>query len=153
LRDLNPRVRFFAAQSLGKLGRRQAVPAIFSMLRENADRDPYLRHAAVTALTWIGDMEGLLAAAHDESPAVRMGVLLAMRRLQRGEVALFLHDADSALILEAARAINDEPINGGMADLAQLIDLPFWRAPSSHGSGQIKEENNADEDLRISLLR
>lgn len=121
LSDSAPRVRFFAAMSLGKLGRKEAIPALETMLRQNADKDPYLRHAAVMALTRIGDMDALLAAGKDESSSVRMGALLAMRRLQRPEIAMFLHDPDPWVVLEAARAINDEPINGAAMDLAALI--------------------------------
>jgi quinoprotein glucose dehydrogenase len=122
LRDESPRVRFFAAISIGKLGRVDALPAILTMLRENADRDPYLRHAGVMALARIGDVEALLQHAKDDSRSVRMGVLLALRRLQRSEITMFLDDKDDALVLEAARAINDEPINGGLKELAALID-------------------------------
>src|SRR5256886_6446851 len=82
LSDASPRTRFFAAMSLGKLGRREALPAIYAMLRENADQDPYLRHAGVMALTWIGDTDALLAAAKASSSAVRLAALLAMRRLR-----------------------------------------------------------------------
>ena len=121
LNDASPRTRFFAAMSLGKLGRREALPAIYAMLRENADQDPYLRHAGVMALTWIGDTDALPAAAKASSSAVRMAALLAMRRLHRDEIAVFLNDTDPAIVLEAARAINDEPINGAMHDLARLI--------------------------------
>src|SRR5207248_4951509 len=121
LGDASPRVRFFASMSLGKLGRREAVPALFAMLRENADKDPYLRHAGVMGLTWIGDTDALRAAAKDSSAAVRMAALLAMRRTQRDEIAMFLNDSDPVIVLEAARAINDEPINGAMRELARLI--------------------------------
>ncbi len=124
LSDENPRVRFFAAISLGKFSRSDAVPALLAMLRQNADSDPYLRHAGVMGLAGIRDVEALLGAAHDESPAVRMGVLLTLRRLQRPEIALFLKDPAPALVLEAARAINDEPITGAVPDLAALIDSP-----------------------------
>jgi quinoprotein glucose dehydrogenase len=86
LKDSSPRVRFFAAMSLAKLGRRQAVPALVEMLRENADKDPYLRHAGVMGLTGIGDLDAVLGATKDESPAVRMGALLALRRMQRPEI-------------------------------------------------------------------
>ncbi len=129
LGDASSRVRFFAALSLGKLGRREALPAIFAMLRENADQDPYLRHAGVMALTWIDDIDSLLAAAKDSSSAVRLGALLAVRRLQRSEIAMFLNDNDPAIVLEAARAINDEPINGAMPDLAALIAKPTTSEP------------------------
>ncbi|PYL00107.1 MAG: heme-binding protein [Verrucomicrobia bacterium] len=121
LGDASPRVRFFASMSLGKLGRREAVPALFAMLRENADKDPYLRHAGVMGLTWIGDTDALRAAAKDSSAAVRMAALLAMRRTQRDEIAMFLNDSDPVIVLEAARAINDEPINGAMRELARLV--------------------------------
>jgi quinoprotein glucose dehydrogenase len=114
---------------LGKLGRREALPAILAMLRDNADKDPYLRHAGVMALKGIGDIDALLAAAKDRSSTVRMAALLALRRLQRGEIAVFLKDADPAIVLEAARAINDEPINGAMPDLAALIESPAASEP------------------------
>lgn len=124
LRDSSRRVRFFAAISLGKFGRSEALPGLYAMLKENADKDPFLRHAGVMGLSRIGDVDALLAAAHDDSTAVRMGVLLALRRLQRPEIGLFLQDRDPALVLEAARAINDEPVTGAMQELAELIDSP-----------------------------
>ena len=122
LKDESPRARFFAAISLGKYHRADALPALFEMLRENGDKDPFLRHAGVMGLVGSGDVEGLLDAANDESAAVRLSVLLALRRLDRPEIALFLHDKAPALVLEAARAINDEPINGALPELAGLID-------------------------------
>jgi len=122
LGDSAPRVRFFAAMSLGKLGCPEAIPAIETMLRQNADKDPYLRHAGVMALTRIGGVDALVKAGKDESSSVRMAALLAMRRLQSPEIAMFLHDSDPFIVLEAARAINDEPINGAAADLAKLLE-------------------------------
>ena len=125
LGDSSPRVRFFAATGLGKLGQREAIPAVLALLRENADKDPYLRHAGVMALVWVGDMDALLAAGKDSSRSVRMGALLALRRLHRAEIAMFLNDSDPALVLEAARAINDEPIDGAWRELAALSDKPI----------------------------
>jgi quinoprotein glucose dehydrogenase len=124
LQDGNPRVRFFAALGLAKLGRVDAAPAILALLKENDDHDPYLRHAGVMALAWIGDLPTLLSAAQDGSSAVRMGALLALRRLQRPEIAIFLKDPVPAVVLEAARAINDEPIQGAMPELATLLNTP-----------------------------
>lgn len=124
VQDESPRVRMHAAMALGKLGRPDAIPAILTMLRQNADQDRHLRHAGVMALTWIHDLDALLAAAKDPSPSVRMGVLLAMRRLERPEIVSFLSDSDPLLVTEAARAINDEPINGGMYQLAGLLRDP-----------------------------
>ena len=120
--DKSPRVRFFAAQSLGKLGRKDAGPAIVELIRANDDKDPYLRHAGVMALTNLNDRATIDSAAKDKSGAVRLAALLALRRLNSPDVAQFLDDDDDALVLEAARAINDVPIEAAMPKLAKLID-------------------------------
>jgi quinoprotein glucose dehydrogenase len=124
LGDANLRVRFFAALSLGKLGNPAAVQPLLAMLRENANRDPYLRHAGAMGLMETADKAALIAAGKDESAAARMGVLLAMRRLLMPEITMFLHDANPLVVVEAARAINDAPINPAMPELAALIDHP-----------------------------
>ena len=129
LTDDSPRVRFFAAQSLGKLGRKEATPALLQVLRDNKDRDAYLRHAAVVALERINDRPALVAAAGDSSPAVRLGVLLALRRLGSKEVAVYLNDSEPRLVLEAARAINDVPITDA---LPQLAAVSFKTGQSEH---------------------
>jgi quinoprotein glucose dehydrogenase len=126
LTDSNARVRFFAAMGLGKLGRAQAVPAILNLLRENNDADPYLRHAGVMALVWIKDMPAIESAAKDSSKAVRIASLLAMRRLALPQVATFLSDADDEVVLEAARAIYDLPIEPALPKLAALVAQPKW---------------------------
>lgn len=130
LGDSSARVRFFAATSLGKLGRKEAVEPILSMLRENADKDPYLRHAGVMGLTGINDIDSLLAAAKDASPAGRMAVLLAMRRMHRAEIGQFLNDSEPLLVTEAARAINDGPVNGAMPELAAIINRTGLSEPA-----------------------
>ncbi len=120
LADAAPRVRFFAAIALGRLGTPEALPALLSMLRGNGDVDAFLRHAGVMGLATCGDLPVLLAAADDPSPAVRAGVLLALRRQGREEVARFLRDPEPQLVLEAARAIYDTPIEPAMPQLAAL---------------------------------
>jgi len=124
LKDDEPRVRFVAALSVGKLRHSAALPAVLDMVRDNADKDAYLRHAGVMALTLCNDAKVLQAAADDVSPAVRMAALLAMRRQGTPEVARFLKDIDPRLQVEAARAINDEPIAAAMPELAKLIHDP-----------------------------
>lgn len=112
-------VRFQAVMSLGKLNQLSALPAVLAMLRTNNDADPLLRHAGVMALTAFNDRPTLLAAAKDSSPGVRMATLLAMRRLKFDDVELFLADTDTRLVQEAARAINDAPVNGALLALAR----------------------------------
>jgi len=124
LKDSQPRVRVHAALALGRLGKKEALAPLLAMLRENADDDGFLRHAAVMGLVGTNDVDGLLKAASDPSPLARMGVLLALWRLNRDEVQRFLTDKDPALVIEAARAINDVPLIGGTRALAELLESP-----------------------------
>lgn len=120
LKDAEARVRFFAVQAYGKLGRAGSIAPVLEVIRENADRDPYLRHAGVMALAQFPDPNELQAAAKDSSPAVRLATLLALRRQSNPAVGRFLNDAEPAIVDEAARAINDVPINDAMPALAAL---------------------------------
>jgi len=121
LTDPAPRVRFFAAQSLGALGDRASVPALLALLRDNADRDVFLRHAAVWALHRIDDREAVWAHRDDPSRSVRLAVLLVLRHAGDPRVAHFLADSDPRLVAEAARAIYDRAIEGAMPALAALL--------------------------------
>ena len=76
----------------------------------------------------------MLNASHDSSAAVRLGALLALRRCQSPEVSEFLQDPDPAIVLEAARAINDAPVPSGMPELAALLAAATPN-PASGGSG------------------
>jgi len=129
LADAEPRVRFFAAQALGKLRHRQALAPLLAMLRANAGQDPFLRHAGVVALAALDDPDPLLAHAKDESPAVRVAIVLALRRLGDARVADFLNDADARVLAEAVSAIHDQPIAAAFPALEPLIerrDLGEW---------------------------
>lgn len=141
LNDPDPRVRFAGAMWLGKTVRRgyhevesedgskqlvslRNAKPIFDLLRNNADQDLYLRHAAVMALTYINDLPGLVGAVDDASRSVRLGAVLALRRLRRPEIAEFLDDEDRAIVLEAARAIYDENLEAALPQLAALSRQP-----------------------------
>lgn len=127
LADSSPRARIAAAIALGKLGDHQAGGALLTMLRE-AGNDPFLRHAAVMGLVG-SPIESWQDGAKDASSAVRMGALLALRRLESPKVASFLSDPDSTLVLEAARAIHDQPIPAGVPRLATLALEPKTPLP------------------------
>ncbi len=124
LKDENNRVKFFAAQSLGKLKVASAAPALLAALRESADKDEYLRHALVMGLVGGNNVAALATAITDESRSVRLGVLLAFRRLGSVEAEKFLADSDPMIVREAAIAINDAPINEALPELAALITKP-----------------------------
>ena len=164
-----PRVQFFSALSLGKLGATEAVEPLLALLRDNADRDVYLRHAAVMGLLGTAPQGRLITAARDSSPAVRMGVLLAMRRLAMPEIAGFLHDTNELIVLEAARAINDLPIRAALPELASLTQHPRknhpldWRAvnaaykvggaPMAQALARVAGDETAGEKVRAEALR
>ena len=99
------------------------------MIRGNDDNDPYLRHAGVVGLVGSGKTEAWSRAARDESPKVRMAILLAMRRREDPEIAHFLSDADPLIVVEAARAIHDVPIPDALPSLAKLAVAPSVPVP------------------------
>ncbi len=107
LNHKEPRVQFFAAQALGKLKHQPAMAKLFDVLKSNADKDVYLRHACVTALARIGDAKAVNTYASDESAAVRLAVVLVQRKLGDQRVGQFLTDKDPYVRTEAARAVND----------------------------------------------
>jgi quinoprotein glucose dehydrogenase len=121
LRDETLRVRFFAAMGVGKVGKPEGAAKILALLRENADRDPYVRHAGVMALQWINDRAALETAAGDTSPSLRLAALLVLRRNRDPSIARFLNDPSLQIVEEAARAINDELIEPAIPNLAGIL--------------------------------
>lgn len=121
LQDSYPRVEFAAAQALAKLRDHNAITPIEQLLARHGKQDRYLRYAGIHALEKIADVDALLAARNNSSADVRIASTVALRRLERPEVAEFLKDADPLVVADAARAINDVPIQEPMPKLAALI--------------------------------
>ncbi len=124
LNDPSARVKFFAAQSLGKIHHTDATSALIAAVRSNNDTDAYLRHALVLGLVGCATPTQLAASAKDDSRAVRLAAVLALRRLKSSTIAEFLTDPDPLIIREAALAINDEPIPTALPALAALTGKP-----------------------------
>lgn len=146
LTDADPRVRMFAALAVGRMQHAAALPDVIEMLRANGNSDPWLRHAGIMALAGIKDRSALLSYAADKDPAVRMAVLLTVRKWllepqeqwlsteidnippyspDAADVAVmtsFLNDVDLQIVAEVARAINDLPLESATTDLAALLD-------------------------------
>jgi quinoprotein glucose dehydrogenase len=120
LKDDSLRIRFFAAQALGALKAPSAVLPLADALRTNADEDVFLRHAIVWAWHRIGNLDAVWALRDDSSRSVRLGVLLALRNDSDARIAVFLDDEDPLLVVEAARAIYDLPLESAMTELAAL---------------------------------
>ena len=131
LADSAPRVRFFAAEALGRIAYKPATAQIVAMLAANDDADVYLRHAGSLALSRIGDAAALGALSSNPSRGVRIAAIIALRRLRSPEVGRFVTDADDGIVLEAARAINDDGgIDGALPALARVLaDKRFTAEP------------------------
>ncbi|MDF9797121.1 quinoprotein glucose dehydrogenase [Catalinimonas alkaloidigena] len=102
------RARFFAAEALGRIAYTEAVQPLISLLEANADEDAYIRHAASLALARINNVEAIVELHDYPSRAVRMGAVLALRRMGDAGITNFLEDEDELIVTEAARAINDD---------------------------------------------
>ncbi|MFK7926084.1 MAG: HEAT repeat domain-containing protein [Bacteroidia bacterium] len=123
LKDESLRVRFFAAEALGRMEYAAALPEVLSMLEANNDEDIYLRHAGILALSRMGQAETLVGLAQHESKALRTAAVVALRRMKDPRISAFLQDQDEYIVLETARAINDDfSIDGAMPYLAALLE-------------------------------
>ncbi len=131
LTDESPRVRFFAALALAHVGTAASIPPLVTMLEANNNTDPILRHAGVMALAAIGnaDAQALYRLTEHPLAAVRMAVLLALRRMKDPQVVTFLSDPQSELGTEAARAIYDVPIHEALPALAAELKNTARTAP------------------------
>jgi len=120
LGDASSRAKYFAAEALGKLKHAPATTALLANIRTNNDADAYLRYVLVVALSRCATDAQLSALAGDESGAVRLAAILALRRQASPAVTAFLADKDPLLAREAATAINDAPIAAAYPALAAL---------------------------------
>ncbi|HSG35126.1 MAG TPA: HEAT repeat domain-containing protein, partial [Sphingomonadaceae bacterium] len=170
LADENARVRFHAATAIWKAGDSTAIDAIIAMLAENGNRDAYLRHAGVLALTASSADDIAAKALTHESPAVRLAAAVAFRRVSSPLAAKLLSDTDPKVVAEAAHAIYDDPaITAAYPALADLIRTnPDAMAPAirrsiaanryladNESAGRLAAyaaNEGAPQDLRIAAL-
>lgn len=128
LKDKSLRVRMLAAEALARMKYASAKEEIVEMLRENKGRDVYLRHAGVYALSEIGDAAYLASLTRDNSEAVRIAAVVALRRMESDVIKNFLKDKNERVLTEAARAINDDnSIPGAMDELADLLNTTRFK--------------------------
>ena len=122
LSDPEIRVRFFASEAVGRIGYEPAIAGLIKVLEENNDQDAYLRHAASLALARINQVEPIKALSDHPSAAVRLGAVLALRRMADPAIIAFLGDGDEYIVTEASRAINDDfSIEGALPALGDLL--------------------------------
>ena len=106
-----------------------AFAPVFDLLRETTTKTPTCGQAAVEALVTLSanapcELANAWKAAKPKSdhPAIRLGVVLALRKLQCPKLDEWLADADPVVAAEAARAIYDQELKAPMAGLAKLSD-------------------------------
>ncbi|MDX5337532.1 MAG: HEAT repeat domain-containing protein [Cyclobacteriaceae bacterium] len=148
LKDENSRVQFFSAEALGRSKEAKAIQPLISLLEANNDEDAYIRHAASLALSRIGQVQPIAALSTHSSKAVRMGAVLALRRMESPELAKFLNDSDEYIVTEAARAIHDDfsvpaalPALGAILSTTPFQNEPLIRRAISANQRVGKEEN------------
>jgi quinoprotein glucose dehydrogenase len=127
LTDESPRVRTFAAITLGRLKFEAALPPLLALARDNDNKDAVIRHAASFGLAESQTAEALVAAAAKAGAAERLAIAVALGRQKSPLVAKLLNDLNERVRLEAARVIWDKPIPEAYAALASILDA----APSS----------------------
>ncbi|HEY2760866.1 MAG TPA: HEAT repeat domain-containing protein, partial [Pirellulales bacterium] len=155
LKDESPRARFFAAMALGKRRTSEAFAPLVKMVAANNDSDPFLRHAAIMGLVGCGTTSQVVELWKNDSRAVRLAAVVALRRKQEPRVEKFLADKDPLIVLEAARAIHDVPIEEALPALAAAagvaIDMFFGSQASrnANDASAIVTQGAGDSDAFI----
>jgi quinoprotein glucose dehydrogenase len=118
----SPRARMYAALALGKTGDAAAFTSLVEAAKGLGESDVTLRHMIVMGLVHAARQqpERLVALRQEVSPRVRLTALLALRRMDFAEVALFLQDAEPAIVREAVRAVHDRRITAALPALAEI---------------------------------
>ncbi|RZS97254.1 HEAT repeat domain-containing protein [Cecembia calidifontis] len=120
--DEYPRARFFGAEAIGRVGYKPGFPALVALLERNDNEDAYIRHAASYAMASLDEAEQLMALSNHYSKAVRLGAVLALRRMEHPGIKEFLGDNDEYILTEVARAINDDfSIEEALPELGNLL--------------------------------
>lgn len=127
-----PRVQYAAAVAAGKLKLTAAFEPVCSMLANNQDRDPGLRHAGIMALAGLPSPQ-LIALAKHPSRSVRIAAVVALRKQKSRGLASFLDDKDVGVQTEAARALHDVvELHAEMGELAKRITTSLGNDALTH---------------------
>jgi putative membrane-bound dehydrogenase-like protein len=81
----SPHVRRAAAEALGRIGDKKAVPPLLEALGKPADRA--LEHSLTYALIEIGDREGTASGLKSDNPRIRRAALTALDQMENGKLA------------------------------------------------------------------
>jgi quinoprotein glucose dehydrogenase len=157
LKDPSLRVRFQAAITIGKLGTVSQFGPICDLLRDNNNADLFIRHAGIYALEKMAQKGADISMLKlDESPAVRLATVVALRRLHSDLVSQFVTDTDPAVSDEAVRAIYDNTLEEERPVAAALLDdlgarkwTPFMLRRLVYNSFRIGDAKNLQRVLNV----
>lgn len=147
LADEDARVKTFAAIGVGKCGIVTGMNQLYEALAANADADPFLRHGCVQGLWHLNEREKMLKKVDDDSAAVRLGILLTLRKLEDPRISYFLDDSAEHIRFEAIRAINDLDLVTALPDLAAEIERY-----TATEDGIRMPENHRDQIIQARLI-
>jgi quinoprotein glucose dehydrogenase len=156
LMHVSARVRFYAAEAVGKLGNKTSIPALIKVLEDNNDTDIYLRHAVVMALSRLKAEEEMAVLVSNPNKALRLAAVLVLRRLHSEKVALFLKDKEENIATDAARAIHDDlSIPAALPSLVTCLNnSPFKNEPlirrALSAAQRVGDEASLQEVLKYS---
>lgn len=157
LEDDSLRVRFAAAIAIGKMKAIGHYSAVIDLLKKNNNRDLYLRHAGIYALEhMVTDPYQLGVLATEDSAAVRLAAVVALRRINSGEVARFINDPDPQVQDEVIRAIGDKDLKPMRPLVAALLDnvddrkwSPFMLRRLVHSAYRVGTAENAARLIKV----
>lgn len=116
------RVRYMTTVALGKLGDKESLEAVLTILEKNQSKDLMVRHAGIFYLKGTKDHQLVADLSNHPSEHVRIAAVVALRKMENPHVARFLDDRNHLVVVEAARAINDVPLEPARMALASLLD-------------------------------
>ena len=157
--DPSLRVRSFAALAAARLRADKHLPEILAMLRENADKDPVLRHAGSYAIDLICQTPAAFdAVAKDDHASVRLAAVIALRRRLDPSAARFVGDQSPVVADEAIRAVHDLALEPGRPAVAALLDTrasrewtPFMLRRLVHSAFRLGGEVNAARVVAVAV--
>jgi quinoprotein glucose dehydrogenase len=122
LKDESKRVVFHAAILAAKKKAAFLAPQIIEMLKENQDKDPFLRHAGSYAMAEMFPEPYFNALRGESDPCVRLAAVVALRRLKSPVLREFVFDENQRVAEEAVRAIHDLFLESARPAVADLLD-------------------------------
>ena len=155
LKDSDPRVRFEAATGISKLkvNAPDAIVEFLGSIEGHSDSERYLRHAGAFALAGNNDVVTLATLERDSNPQNRLAAVLGLRQLEHFAVGAYVDDADPFVAVEAARAINDAPINSAMPQLAAQIGSASFMKQENEVTKAMSAEDYQDLVARPMIRR